>query len=239
MVRMPDTTGQLRNAKDVPVRVLRGLFAGIGHLLLAADRFRAEEEQREGIEHDEHDGPPTGLDGEHAPHPMTTADYVRSASRAPAAAPGAEAAVSERGRHRKPAEPRASARTGARKKRQPAGPRTFRSLDATGNVRVLTADMPAESSSEDARPAQQARTRKPGRAAPAHPATVPPAAEASLPVPGFDGLSLASVRARLRNLDAAQVRTLLEHERSAGNRADVVGMLERRAAKLEALHDAP
>jgi hypothetical protein len=58
-------------------------------------------------------------------------------------------------------------------------------------------------------------------------------------VPGYDGLSVASLRARLRNLDATQVRILLEHERSAGNRADVVGMLERRVAKLEATRDAP
>ena len=195
MVRLPDTTGQLKSAKDVPVRVIRGFFAGIGQLLLAADRFRAEEAQREGGEDHEHEGPPSGLDGGHVPGPMTTADYVRSATPPPA------------------------------EKKRSARPRAFRSLDSTGNVRVLTPEMPAESSSADDQPAHQA--------------PAPRAAEVELPVPGFDGLSLASLRARLRNLDATQVRTLLEHERSAGNRADVLGMLERRIAKLEATRDAP
>jgi len=40
---LPDAAGQVRNA---PVKALRALFAGIGQLLLAADRFRAEEAQR-------------------------------------------------------------------------------------------------------------------------------------------------------------------------------------------------
>ena len=52
-------------------------------------------------------------------------------------------------------------------------------------------------------------------------------------VPGYDGLSLASIRARLRYLDANQLRILLEHEESASNRADFVSMLERRLAKIE------
>jgi hypothetical protein len=224
MVRMPDTTGtpgqQIKNAKDVPVRVLRGFFAGIGQLLLAADRLRAEEEQREGIEQDDHDGPPTGLDGEHAPHPMTTVDYVRTTTPRP--------------------RPR---QAGAWKKRKAASPRKFRSLDATGNVRLLTPDMPAESSSGDDRPAPRARQRRPARPAASRAAKPPPARGAApaagLPVPGYDGLSLASLRARLRNLDATQVRTLLEHEKSAANRADVVAMLERRVARLEARRDAP
>jgi hypothetical protein len=235
MVRLPDTTGQLKSAKDVPARVIRGFFAGIGQLLLAADRFRADEEQREGGEHHGHDSPPSGLDGEHAPHQMTTADYVRSAM--PPIA----------------------------KRKRSTRPRAFRSLDSTGNVRVLTPEMPAESSPEDDQPAPGTRTRKPARKpsakikgieeektalsdaessptrepVPAQPGAAPPTAEVGFPVPGYDGLSVASLRARLRNLDATQVRILLEHERSAGNRADVVGMLERRVAKLEASRDAP
>ena len=56
---------------------------------------------------------------------------------------------------------------------------------------------------------------------------------------GYDGLSVASLRSRLRNLDAMQLATLLDYERSAANRADVVAMFERRIAKLEAMRDAP
>jgi hypothetical protein len=58
--------------------------------------------------------------------------------------------------------------------------------------------------------------------------------EADLPVPGYDSLSLPSLRARLRSLDAAQVGVLVEYERSHAGRADVVAMFERRIAKLAA-----
>ncbi|HEY2285483.1 MAG TPA: hypothetical protein VGH88_07045 [Streptosporangiaceae bacterium] len=55
---------------------------------------------------------------------------------------------------------------------------------------------------------------------------------AALPVPDYDQLSLPSLRARLRYLDAGQLRILLEYERSHARRTDILMMFERRAAKL-------
>ncbi|HSR85785.1 MAG TPA: hypothetical protein VLM11_16550 [Streptosporangiaceae bacterium] len=55
-----------------------------------------------------------------------------------------------------------------------------------------------------------------------------------LPLPNYDGLSLASIRARLRGLDVTQLKTLLEYEAANAERADVLGMFERRIEKLEA-----
>ena len=55
-----------------------------------------------------------------------------------------------------------------------------------------------------------------------------------LPVPSYDELSLPSLRARLRSLDADQLRVLVQYERSHAGRADVVAMFERRLAKLAA-----
>jgi hypothetical protein len=63
-------------------------------------------------------------------------------------------------------------------------------------------------------------------------AGVPRAAD--LPVPRYDELSLPSLRARLRGLDAGQVAMLAGYERAHAGRADVVGMFERRIAKLAA-----
>jgi hypothetical protein len=57
---------------------------------------------------------------------------------------------------------------------------------------------------------------------------------AAAPLPNYDELSVASLRARLRNLDVAQVRQLAEYERAHAARADVLTMFERRIAKLEA-----
>ena len=57
-------------------------------------------------------------------------------------------------------------------------------------------------------------------------------------MPGYDELSVASLRARLRTLDASQVRDLLGYERAHANRANVVTMFERRVTKLEGPEDA-
>lgn len=74
--------------------------------------------------------------------------------------------------------------------------------------------------------------------APAPAGAAPEAAAAGLPVPGYDELSIASLRARLRTLDAAQVRDLLGYERAHAARANVIAMFERRIAKLEGTEDA-
>ncbi|MGO9141022.1 MAG: hypothetical protein ACLP70_06150 [Streptosporangiaceae bacterium] len=71
-------------------------------------------------------------------------------------------------------------------------------------------------------------------AAPKPAAAPEPPRAAALPVPGYDGLSIASLRARLRNLDPAQLRVLADYERAGQARADVLTMFERRIAKLEA-----
>ena len=68
----------------------------------------------------------------------------------------------------------------------------------------------------------------PGASAPAAPA----APTGELPVPNYDGLTVASLRARLRNLSADQLAQLVDYEKSHANRADVVQMFERRIAKL-------
>jgi hypothetical protein len=87
------------------------------------------------------------------------------------------------------------------------------------------------------------------KAAPATPAASEPAAEpaaepapapdrvtkvtaGSLPVPDYDTATLASVRARLRSLTAAQVSQLRDYEQEHAARADFLRMYENRIAKL-------
>jgi hypothetical protein len=60
-----------------------------------------------------------------------------------------------------------------------------------------------------------------------------PAAEAP-PLPGYDDLSLPSLRARMRVLDAATLRALLAYEKAHAHRDDVITMFERRLAKITA-----
>lgn len=118
----------------------------------------------------------------------------------------------------------------------------WRSLDKTGNVRILSPD----ELESDASGAGEAHTRpsvQPGpdrprehaaQREPTPPGPAAPAALAGLPVPNYDGLSLASVRARLRVLDRTQLTALLDYEQANAGRADFLTMFERRIAKLDA-----
>ncbi|HEY1323262.1 MAG TPA: hypothetical protein VGF32_23595, partial [Streptosporangiaceae bacterium] len=73
-----------------------------------------------------------------------------------------------------------------------------------------------------------------GSATPAAAKPAPPAAAAqAAPIPGYADLSIASLRARLRGLDADGVRTLLAYEKATTHRDDVITMFERRLSKIE------
>jgi hypothetical protein len=116
MVRLPDAAGQVRN---VPVKVLRGIFGGIGRLLLAADRVRAEDVTSEqAVESEQTDSPasPSHLQGENR-------------------------------------EPESG---------EPPEPTQFRSLDSTGNVRILApeeAPLPIAGYDDLSLPSLRARLR--------------------------------------------------------------------------------
>ena len=62
-------------------------------------------------------------------------------------------------------------------------------------------------------------------------APVAPAA-AALPLANYDELTIASLRARLRNLSAEQLTELIGYEKEHANREDVISMFERRITKL-------
>jgi hypothetical protein len=121
----------------------------------------------------------------------------------------------------RPTRPGQAGRTAWRPQRaraaQPVAQSRWRSLDQTGNVRLLAAD------DIDDGPVIVAAGVN---AVAAVPAPV-------LPLASYDSLSLASIRARLRTLDAGQLRVLLQYERTNAERAEVLGMLERRLEKLE------
>jgi hypothetical protein len=177
---IPQVPEQVRRA---PILALRAVFAGIGRILLSADRAGAGSGGAE----------PAG------------------AQPAGAQAAGAQAA----GAH-------AAASAALDQQRQAAERR--RSLDQTGNVRLLPA-------AEKVRPAD-------APAAAASAAVVPgmsdkAASSPALPLANYDELSLASIRARLRGLDVSQLKVLLDYEAANAERPEVLGMFERRIEKLE------
>jgi hypothetical protein len=193
---------------QAPAQALRTVFSGVGQVLLVADRIRNRAAE---------------------PEPAQPAAAPRAQS-----SPGQGVAKDET---------------------------RWRSLDETGNVRLLSEeDLPPTKSAEAPEPPAaetgrapakaKASTAETGRAKakapaaeakpaeqPAHaePTAAEPAApdQAALPVPNYDDLTLASLRARLRNLDQSQVRMLLDYEKAHAGRPDVLTMFERRIAKLE------
>ena len=204
--------------KEAPAQALRAVFSGIGQVLLVADRIKSR-----------------------------AAEPTR-------------------------AQPGATERLGQSGQKSAAGPKDetrWRSLDATGNVRLLSEeDTPEPAAGAEATADAEAATavaEAPALAEPPSDAVAPPEVtapvdtaapaetaapavaevpadaqppatstrEASLPVPNYDDLSVASLRARLRNLDTAQARALLDYEKANAGRAAVLTMFERRIAKLE------
>jgi hypothetical protein len=185
--------------KEAPAQALRGVFAGIGQLLLYTDKLRNKTPASQQVPR------------ARAPEPT---EHVTPAAAARVEPPAPSASAST-----------ASASTAA------APPAADRDFDKTGNVRLLTG---TEAAAGDTAPAAEAA------APPAAEAAAPPAADASaapvadLPLANYDELSVASLRARLRNLDVPQLRELAGYERAHAGRADVITMFERRIAKLEA-----
>jgi hypothetical protein len=145
--------------------------------------------------------------------------------------------VADRMKHRA-AEPdrNRSAAAGPAAPPRPAAPvvrdeTRWRSLDTTGNVRLLSeedtakAEPRAAGTTPAAEPAATAEERDdPGLAV---------IAQSALPFPNYDNLTIASLRARLRGLDRSQVQLLHDYESANAGRADVLTMFERRIVKLD------
>lgn len=193
--------------KEAPAHALRAVFSGFGQLLLAAERLR---HQADGT------APGTGP----------------GAGAEPAAGKAGPATMRATAATATPADAKPAAAAGP-----PAGRR--RSLDLTGNVRILSPDDPAEDPAPAPAPPSPASNLA-GAGHQPRPAEPPGAPEpagttsAALPLPGYDGLSLPSLRARLRILDAGQLRVLIAYEHEHAGRADVLAMFERRIGKLAA-----
>ncbi len=225
-MRLPEVTGWVR---DVPVRAFRNVFAGIGQLLLAADRIRGEEQSEEQSSQDagpaaveQHDPlrtrapqrPPdsTGNVRLLSPEELASRSRKNAGSRAKAEP---ERPAARRTAQRKPAAKRPAA--------TPAAAKTATTKTATTKTAPAKTATPATAKRIRPAAAKTART------------AAKPAAQAAPPEPplaGYDGFSVPSLRARRRNLDVDQLRALIAYERANAARPDVLSMFERRIAKL-------
>jgi hypothetical protein len=193
-MRLPQVSERI---KEAPAQALRGVFAGIGQVLLITDKLRNKTAAGQEVPR------------ARTPEPSETA--------APAPEPPPAAPVSA-------APPASAAPSPAEGDGEKAVP--VRDPDKTGNVRLLTSHDTAASTA----PAVAAEVAVDAEVADA----TAEAVDACPPLPNYGELSIASLRARLRNLDVGQVRQLAEYERAHAGRADVIAMYERRIAKLQA-----
>ena len=135
--------------------------------------------------------------------------------------------------------PRQTAARRQRPGRAPAAPpgSRWRSLDKTGNVRLLSDEDVDDDYDVLPEPGRSSVGRTSAAAALAGRSGLTPRqapSKQTLPLANYDDLSLASIRARLRGLDVSQLRILSEYESKNAERPEVLGMFERRIEKLEA-----
>jgi outer membrane biosynthesis protein TonB len=114
---------------------------------------------------------------------------------------------------------------------EPAVPETAEPEPAAPEPVAPEASVPETAAPETAAPEPAApETATPE---PAAPETAEPESAAEPPLPNYDGLTIASVRARLRNLSVAQLGQLISYEKANAGRQDFIAMFERRIAKIE------
>jgi len=226
--------------KQAPVQGLRAMFSAIGQLLGVSDRLRGKSAETVDPETvvPETVAPEAAAAGTAAPETPVTPETVAPETVAPetvvaetatpeTATPETatpETATPEAAAPAAPnaAKPRAAAKPKAAKPATVAPEAT--TVEPGGNVKLLPSDAaPAPTADEPAAAAEPA------------PPTMPMAAAdvaADLPLANYDELTIASLRARLRNLSADQLSQLIEYEKGHAGRADVITMFERRIVKI-------
>ena len=219
-MRVPQVTERM---KEAPAHALRAVFAGIGQVLLVADRIRSRVADGDGV-------PPAAAPAG-APAAATHAPPETAAAQPASAAAGSSTTRTAPARSATQAAPARSA-TQAAPARSATQAAPARSATKAAPARSGTKAAPAaaagpvtQAAAADAPAAAHAAATGPGEAAPT---------AGDLPVPHYDELSIASLRARMRALDPAQLRVLVDYENGHAARASVVAMFERRIAKIEA-----
>ena len=198
-MRVPQVSERI---KEAPAQALRGVFAGIGQILLITDKLRNKAPASQQVPRARAPEPP-GTRPAPAPPPVQPAPPAASA---PTATPVPSAPPTPMAPSASSAPPTSSASLAPSALPAPAAETVpeARDPDKTGNVRLLTSAEAGAGAAVDA------------------------------PLPNYDELTIASLRARLRNLDVTQLRQLVEYEKAHAARADVMAMFERRIDKLEA-----
>jgi len=223
-MRVPQVNDRV---KEAPAVVLRAVFAGIGQLMSTADKIRNS---------------PAWGQAPAAPEPAAREPATPETAAASGTVPP-EPVVTETASSESAAPEPVAAKTPAVASvaDEPVVPETAVPETAVPETAVPETVPSAPVEPEAAAPEPVAPAVKPGAPVTSggHVRLLPPdevpaaaAPAGDLPVPNYDDLSVASLRARLRNLSADQISQLIDYEKAHAGRADVITMFERRIAKL-------
>jgi hypothetical protein len=253
-MRVPQVSERI---KEAPAQALRGVFAGIGQLLLITDKIRNKASHQDvprartpgtsGTVTDTAVTRPAGQDAGTAAPPAGTATATPAGATPAGATPTGAAPAGTAAVKPNAARPATARRTAAKPAagkpvtpKPAAKPVTAKPPTARrATVKAAAADS-AESASEASKTPKRQSIRDFDKTGNVRlidgeaPGSAVRSAPDAAPLPNYDELSVASLRARLRNLDVTQVRQLAEYERAHAARAEVLTMFERRIAKLEA-----
>jgi hypothetical protein len=199
--------------KDRPASALRAMFAGIGSLLHGKDKVRSKPAEQAPTE--------TGATapGETAPEAATAESTAEP--EATAVTEAAEAVAEAEPVAEVVAEPTAEVEADAE---------TEAEAEPEVEVAVETVVIVAESDTEiDLVEIETIEVETDAETDIVVVETV-----VKLPLSNYDESSVASLRARLRNLSVEELTQLIEYEKGNANRADVVTMFERRIVKVQA-----
>jgi len=222
-MRVPQVNDRV---KEAPAVVLRAVFAGIGQLMSTADKIRNSPAWGQAPAAPEPAAPRPAAQETAAPRTVTPEPVVPETAPSESMAP----------------EPLAAEMPAvASVADEPVVPETAVPETAVPETAVPETVPSAPVEPEAAAPEPVAPAVKPGAPVTSggHVRLLPPdevpaaaAPAGDLPVPNYDDLSVASLRARLRNLSADQISQLIDYEKAHAGRADVITMFERRIAKL-------
>ena len=222
-MRVPQVNDRV---KEAPAVVLRAVFAGIGQLMSTADKIRNSPAWGQAPAAPEPAAPRPAAQETAAPRTVTPEPVVPetapSESMAPeplAAEMPAVASVAD-----EPVVPETAVPETAVP--ETAVPETVPSAPVEPEAAAPEPVAPAVKRGAPVTSGGHVRLLPPDEV----PAAAAPAGD--LPVPNYDDLSVASLRARLRNLSADQISQLIDYEKAHAGRADVITMFERRIAKL-------
>ena len=218
-MRIPQQVSE--RVKEAPAQALRAVFSGIGQVLLVADRIKSRAAEPERAP-----AAPSASSAPVEPVPQSSAATVKDETR--------WRSLDETGNVRLIPGEDTSKATPTTTPPPPETPDGSEVIEVSEVAEISEASEATEAAStvvpeppvtsEPAAVTEQTSTEAPVN--PETPAT-------SLPLPNYDNLTVPSLRARLRNLDPAQLRTLVDYEKAHAGRADVLTMFERRIAKLE------